>query len=96
MLYSMPKPIDTNNHEPRHVRTLIPADLHMALRHLSLDIGVSLGDLLVEGAVLLLRHHGKNPTNSAGEALRVTSPKLAQPGVGAFNADNLGPANGGT
>ena len=67
----MPKPADPTNPEPRHARTLLPGDLHLALRHLSLELGVSLGDLLVEGAVLLLKHHGKNTKNLP----EVTSPK---------------------
>lgn len=43
----------------RHARTLLPAVVHDRLRHLSLDLGRSLADLLVDGALLLLRFHDR-------------------------------------
>lgn len=41
----------------RHARTLLPAEVHSRLGHLALDLGTSLADLLVVGAILVLRYH---------------------------------------
>ena len=49
----------TNSKSPRHVRTLLPAHVHERLRHLGLDLGRSLGDLLAEGAVLVCRYYDR-------------------------------------
>ena len=43
----------------RHARTILPAEIHERLRHLSLDLRKPLADLLVQGAVLLLRYHDR-------------------------------------
>lgn len=43
----------------RHARTLLPPLIHERLRHLAFDLHTSLADLLVEGAVLLLRYHDR-------------------------------------
>jgi hypothetical protein len=43
----------------RHVRAVLPGDLHERLRHLSLDLGVSLAALLAEGGLLVARYHGR-------------------------------------
>ncbi len=48
-----------NSKSPRHVRTLLPAPVHERLRHLGLDLDRSLGDLLAEGAILVLRYHDR-------------------------------------
>lgn len=45
-------------HPSRHARTLLPALVHERLRHLSVDLDRSISDLLVDGAVMLLRWHG--------------------------------------
>jgi hypothetical protein len=50
------------------VRTSVPRDIHARLRHLALDLGVTLGDLMVDGAVLVLRYHER------GEGLREPLP----------------------
>jgi hypothetical protein len=60
----------------RHARTLLPAEVHARLGHLALDLGVSLADLLVEGAVLVCRYH------SQGDGLPEPMPPRA-PGGGA-------------
>ena len=44
--------------EPKYVRGRLPADRHEALRHLGLELGLSVDDLLNESVVLLLRFHG--------------------------------------
>jgi hypothetical protein len=41
----------------RHARTLLPVEVHSRLAHLALDLGTSLADLLVVGAILVLRYH---------------------------------------
>ena len=42
----------------KHARTILPAAVHERLRHLAVDRNTSLANLLVEGALLLLRYHG--------------------------------------
>ncbi|MFI5301592.1 MAG: hypothetical protein ACHREM_26180 [Polyangiales bacterium] len=41
----------------RHVRTVLPSHVHERLRHLAVDLGLSLADLLAEGAILVCRYH---------------------------------------
>lgn len=44
----------------RHARTILPGLVHHRLQHLALDLGVSLADLLVEGALLVCRLHDRS------------------------------------
>ncbi|MFI5297709.1 MAG: hypothetical protein ACHREM_06375 [Polyangiales bacterium] len=44
---------------PRHVRTVLPSIVHERLRHLAVDLGLSLADLLAEGAMLVLRYYDR-------------------------------------
>ena len=53
-----------NTHAPpapatRHARTILPVPVHEQLAHLSVDLGMTIGDLLAEGVLLLLRYHGR-------------------------------------
>jgi len=57
----------------RHARTLLPAEVHARLGHLALDLGCSLADLLVEGAILTCRYHDR------GEGLPAPMPPLGKP-----------------
>lgn len=41
------------------IRTTIPVAWSVALDHLALDLGLSKGALLADGALMLLRHHGR-------------------------------------
>ena len=41
----------------RHARTILPGIVHERLSHLAIDLHSTMGLLLVEGAVLLLRWH---------------------------------------
>lgn len=41
------------------IRTTIPVAWSVALDHLALDLGLSKGALVADGALLLLRHHGR-------------------------------------
>jgi hypothetical protein len=42
---------------PRHARTILPAEVHARLGHLALDLGCSQAELLANGAVLVCRYH---------------------------------------
>lgn len=47
-------------HKPHVIiRTTIPVAWSVALDHLALDLGLSKGALVADGALLLLRHHGR-------------------------------------
>lgn len=45
--------------QSRHVRTVLPPKLATALDYLKADLGMTVGELLVEGVVLLARYHGR-------------------------------------
>ena len=64
----MTAPHDQSN---RHARTILPALVHDRARHLALDLGISLADLLVEGAILVCRYHDR------GHGLPEPTPPLA-------------------
>lgn len=61
----------THNPPDRHARTILPGVVHDRLRHLALDLNTSLSDLLVDGAILLLKFHGR------GESLPEPLPPFA-------------------
>ena len=42
----------------RHARTILPGPVHARLRHVALDLGLTVGEVLVEAAVLICRYHG--------------------------------------
>jgi hypothetical protein len=44
---------------PRHARTVLPGVVHDELSHLAIDLQSTMGALLVDGAILLLRYHGR-------------------------------------
>ena len=48
-----------NRTEPKYVRARLPADRHEAFRHLGLELGLSIDEMLNESIVLLLRFHGR-------------------------------------
>jgi len=57
-------------HPERMVRLSLDVDTHARLRHLALDLGLTLGQLMREAAVLALRYHDRGnglpePTLSA-------------------------------
>ena len=66
-----------NNNQSRHVQTQLLADVHRRLRDLAYDMNRSIGDLMSDGAILILRHHGR------GEGL----PTPAPPGSKIQNTD---------
>ena len=55
----------------RHIRAIIPADLHDRVAHLAVDLRATLGELFLEALVLLCRY------NDAGRNL--PEPKAPQP-----------------
>ncbi len=57
--------------DARHARTLLPAHVHRGLRRLGADLDRPLTELLVEGAILLLRFHGR------AEGLPAPEPSVA-------------------
>ena len=56
----------------RHVRAVVPADLHDRLAHLSIDLDATIGELVIEALVLLARHHG------VAEGLQEPSPPWSE------------------
>ncbi len=54
-----------------HARTVLPDNLRRTLLHISADTGASLAELLIEGAILLARWHGR------GEGLPAPRPPLS-------------------
>jgi hypothetical protein len=51
--------MNTSNHAARHVQAQVPPELHRRLRDLSYDTERSVGDLMVDATLLLLRFHGR-------------------------------------
>jgi hypothetical protein len=56
----------------RHARTILPATVHARLAHLAIELDSTIAALLVEGAILVCRHHGDaeglpEPTPSKNE-----------------------------
>jgi len=47
-------------HQPRHVRTVLDPKLATALDYLKADLRMTVGELLVEGVILLARYHGRS------------------------------------
>ena len=45
---------------PRHVRTILPGVVHEQISHLAVELDRSIADLLIDGALLLLRYHGRS------------------------------------
>lgn len=43
----------------RQARTVLPARVHAHLAHLAIELGTTLSALLVEGAILVCRYHGR-------------------------------------
>jgi hypothetical protein len=59
------------NESSRHVQTTVPALVHRALHDLSYETGRSVGDLVADGVLLLLRWHDR------GHDLPQPAPPLA-------------------
>ena len=60
------------DHPSRMVRLSLDVQTHSRLRHLALDLGLTLGQLMQEAAVLTLRYHDRGdglpaPTLRAAE-----------------------------
>jgi hypothetical protein len=65
----------------RHVRTIVPADIHARVSHLALDRNATLGEMVTEALVLLLRYH------DGGSGFPVPMPPLStRPAETAVNA----------
>jgi hypothetical protein len=62
----------------RHVRALIPADLHDRIAHLAVDLHATIGDLLVEGLVLLCRYHDVGAGLPEPMAPKSSMPKIVR------------------
>jgi hypothetical protein len=43
----------------RHAQTLLPVEIHRRLHTLAYETGRSIAALLLDGALLVLRHHGR-------------------------------------
>ena len=43
----------------RHIRTVIPAELHGRLAHLAIDLDTTMSALMIEGLLLLVRYHDR-------------------------------------
>ena len=46
-------------HVARHVQSIVPPQVHKALSALSYDLGRSIGELVLDGVLLVLRHHDR-------------------------------------
>jgi hypothetical protein len=49
--------MDDSDQQCRTIRITVPSRVHVALRHLAIDLDLGLDALLLEAAVLLLRYH---------------------------------------
>jgi hypothetical protein len=50
----------TQHDQPdRHARTMLAGEVHDRMKHLAVDLRMSLAELLAEGALLVLRYHDR-------------------------------------
>jgi hypothetical protein len=44
----------------RHVRAQVPYEVHEAASHLGIDLGMGMGEMILDGLLLFLRYHGRD------------------------------------
>jgi hypothetical protein len=62
-----------HEHMNRHVQTTVPAPVHRKLHDLAYETGRSIGDLLLDATLLLLRYHGHAEGLPEPQAPRTTT-----------------------